>query len=169
MADNTDDGNMNRGCSRTLRKRYGQASGAVPAVNMSAQEFAAALQGYMNLAGRYVSVRAEPSWGPRKDDEVYVNFVNLPAEVVFTRQGGGAEAENNRASYWIRGFGVAGAPAPSGKVRVEESNSVFAHRGGPDAYGAPRRDSLKLRSKSAAPSVIAKYLGDFTETRSRWL
>jgi hypothetical protein len=142
----------------SLRKRYGHAT---PAVNMSAQDFANALLSHLKLDGRHIRIRADKSWGPRHEDEVYVNFVNLPQEVHARGEGGGAESENNRASYWIRGFGVDGAPAPSGKVRVEEHNSVFRHRGGVDAYGAPRGVSHQLRAKSAAPSVIAKYLADF--------
>jgi hypothetical protein len=140
----------------SLRKRYGHAANSAP---MSAAEFVDALRSHLRLDGRYIWIRNEPSWGPRKEDEVYVNFVNLPVDVVESKQGGGAEAENNRASYWIRGFGPAGAT--SGKVRVEEHNSVFRHRGGVDVYGAPRGVSHQLRAKSAAPSVIAKYLADF--------
>ncbi|HTP97943.1 MAG TPA: hypothetical protein VMN56_01375 [Casimicrobiaceae bacterium] len=140
---------------RALRQRYGHATASAP---MSAAEFVEALRSHLKIGDRYISIRNEPSWGPRKEDQVYVNFVNLPSDVVATKQGGGAEAENNRASYWIRGFGPAGAPAA--KVKVEESNSVFAHRGGLDAYGAPRPAGIRMRAKTAAPAAVAKHLAD---------
>ncbi len=129
--------------THALRRRYGHAGGA----NMGAQEFVAALREHLKLQGRQAHIRVTPSWGisDRGAESVYVNFFNLPEGV--GGAGGGAEAENNRASFWVRGFGVAGAPAPSGKVRVELSNSVFT-------------PAHKLRAKSAAPGVIAKYLAD---------
>lgn len=139
---------------RTLHRRYGHAASTEP---MSAAAFVEALKSHLQLQGRTIRIRNEPSWGPRKEDEVYINFVNLPEGV--GSAGGGAEAENNRASYWVRGFGPAGTPAA--KVQIEESNTVFGHRGGVDAYGAPRGASYRLRKKTAAPGVIAKYLADF--------
>lgn len=142
----------------SLRKRYGHAANNAP---MSAVEFIDALRSHLKLDGRHIMIRQESLGRLGALDAVYVNFVNLPTDVHASRQGGGAESENNRASYWIRGFGVDGAPAPSGKVRVEEHNSVFRHRGGNDVYGAPRGVSYQLRTKTAAPSVIAKYLADF--------
>jgi hypothetical protein len=117
--------------------------GSKTAASMTAHEFASELQNRLRLQGRQAMVRVEASWGPRKDEEVYVNFVNLPEGV--GSAGGGAEAENNRSSYWIRGFGPASAPAAA-KVKVEESNTVFrTHR---------------MRAKTGAPEAVARTLAD---------
>lgn len=137
--------------SQPLRKRYGHAgAGAVYGAN----EFAAALKEQLALQGRQVMIRVGESWGPGKENDVYVNFVNLPEGV--GGAGGGAEAENNRMSFWVRGFGANNAPPPSGKVKVEMSNSSL-YRG--ESYS--RENRVALRAKSGAPGAIAKYLADF--------
>jgi hypothetical protein len=119
---------------------------------MSAAAFVDALREHLQIGDRYISSRVESSWGPRKDEEVYVNFVNLPIAVVQRREGGGAEAENNRASFWIRGFGTAGAPAS--RVKIECSNSVFS-------------PAHKLRAKTGSPAAVAKYLAEFLNRIAR--
>ena len=79
---------------------------------------------------------------------LYVNFINLPSDIVGRR--GGAEAENNRMMFKVDGWGGSepNLPPPSGKVRVEQMVSVF-----------PRE--YRLRAKSGEPSSIARYLADF--------
>lgn len=142
----------------SLRKRYGHASNVGP---MTPVEFIDVLRSHLKLDGRHILIRQESLRNHGSLDAVYVNFVNLPEDVHASKQGGGAESENNRASFWIEGFGMGGTSSGP-KIRVKESNSVFRHRGGNDVYGAPRRDaSHQLRMKTAAPGVIAKYLADF--------
>ena len=121
---------------------------------MSATEFKADLERRLNVRDRQVHVRVETGWGPKKEESVYVNFVNLPKGV--GAAGGGAEAENNRASFWVRGFGPAAAPEAA-KVKVEQSNSSL-YRGA----GAPSRESrVTMRSKTGSPEQAAKALADF--------
>jgi hypothetical protein len=121
---------------------------------MSATEFAADLQSRLNLQGRQARVQVETGWGPKKEESVYVNFINLPAGI--GAAGGGAEAENNRASFWVRGFGPASAPEAA-KVKVEQSNSSL-YRGA----GAPSRETrVTMRSKTGTPEQVAKSLADF--------
>jgi hypothetical protein len=132
-----------------LGRRYGHSVDPAwqPFDTMGAPAFADALRGRLEdvLGGRQVTVRAGTSWGAGKEGDVYINFVNLPQGV--GAAGGGAEAENNRASFWIRGFGRADAPSPSGKLKIEQSNTVFRKH--------------KLRGRTAAPGAIAKYLVEF--------
>ena len=45
---------------------------------MTATEFAADLQSRLKLEGRLAQVRVETGWGPKKEESVYVDFVNLP-------------------------------------------------------------------------------------------
>ncbi len=119
----------------TLRRRYGHAVS-----ELNAQSFADELKRHMHLAGRHASVRVSPMrLVANQSDDVYVNFVNLPDEPGVRRDG--AESENNRASFWIRGFGHGGAV--SGKVKVEQSNSVFSSKG------------YKLRARSGPPLLPA--------------
>src|ERR1700679_225461 len=87
---------------------------------MSATEFAADLQNRLRLEGRQARVQVETGWGPQKEESVYVDFVNLPKGI--GSAGGGAEAQNNRASFWVRGFGPA-SPREAEKVKVEQSTS----------------------------------------------
>jgi len=89
--------------------------------------------------------------GERGGGSVYVNFTNLPPGA--GRGGGGAEAENNRASFWIRGFQYDPA-APVGKVTVEQSSNVF-HRAWLGAPGVP------FRAKTGSPETIARYLAAY--------
>lgn len=111
----------------------------------------------LNIGDRRILVRNEHQLGgkfvgdafkPRVDD-VYVNYVNLPKDAN-GGSGGGAEAENNRMSFWVRGFDAFNPDkdGPTGKVKVEMANSAL-----------PR--SYKLRAKTGSPASIAKYLADF--------
>lgn len=83
-------------------------------------------------------------------DTIYINFFNLPEEVVARREGGGAEAENNRMMFTVSGFGreTEHSPPPTGKVKVELTVSAF-----------PR--SLSMRAKTGTPEAVAKYLAAF--------
>jgi hypothetical protein len=82
---------------------------------------------------------------------VTVQFYNLPESRVRQRRGGGAEAENNRAMFWIHGFDEDSA-TPVAKVKVEHSvNSI----GRPDHW-APKR-----KGKSGSPDKIATYVAEY--------
>lgn len=133
---------------RALRRRYGHATDAAWAAfdSMGPVEYSAALHAALQAAvgDRQPNMRLDRSWGPGKEYEIYVNYINLPKGV--GSAGGGAEAENNRASFWIRGFKADDVPVS--KLRVEMSNSVF-----------PR--TLKMRTKTASQGAIAKYLTEF--------
>lgn len=116
-----------------------------------AYEFAELLKSLVNTQGRQLRVAIEHRLGGPAHyyESVYVNFINLPTELG-RGGGGGAEAENNRMSFWIHGFNGADqhAPPPKGVVKIEMSNSTL-----------PRE--YKLRGKTAAPEAIAKYLATF--------
>jgi len=119
-----------------------------------AKEFIDVLKSHLKPKDRIVSIRPGKSWGLNKEDDVYVNFINLPTSI---GAGGGAEAENNRASFWIRGFGADNAPPPTGKVKVEMANSSLYV-----GQGAPSRETrVVMRAKSGPPAAIAKYLADW--------
>jgi hypothetical protein len=126
---------------RSRRARFGNAG-----ADLGAPEFIERLKSQLNLGDRQIGVRVQKSLGLSKNDDVYVNYINLPKGI--GGAGGGAEAENNRMSFWVWGFGVDGAPPPTGKVKLEMSNSAL-----------PR--TYKLRGRTAAPAAIAKYLADF--------
>jgi len=115
-------------------------------------EFMEKLKGYLSIGDRQISMRNQHGIGGA--DAVYVNFVNLPKG-----HGGGAESENNRASFWIRGFDKADehAAPPTGKVKVEMSNSALY-----SGEGAPSRETrVVMRAKTGTPDQVAKYLADF--------
>lgn len=123
---------------------------------MTPDEFAGTLREQLRLEGRVADIRVVPSLDRRHGDSVYVNFINLPEEVARRREGGGAENENNRASFWVRGFGLAPSPEAS-TVKVEQSNSSL-YRGA----GAPSRETrVSMRAKTGAPEGVAKHLADF--------
>jgi len=117
---------------------------------MGAEDFEALLRSHTELDDRQLMVRAKHGLGgpSRAYESVYVNFINLPKGS--GHGGGGAEAENNRMSFWIHGFHGSDphAPPPRGVVKVEMSNSAL-----PRAY--------KLRAKTGSPAVVAKYLATF--------
>jgi hypothetical protein len=121
---------------------------------MTATEFAADLERRLNIRDRQVRVKVDTSWGPRKEESVYVDFANLPKGI--GSAGGGAEAENNRASFWVRGFGPASA-SEAAKVKAEQSNSSL-YKGA----GAPSRETrVTMRAKTGTPEQVAKSLADF--------
>ena len=68
----------------------------------------------------------------------------------FAAEGGGAEAENNRMLFSIKGFGkeTPHSPPPTGKVKIEMMTSSL-----------PREH--KLRGRTGTPAQVAKYLADF--------
>jgi hypothetical protein len=106
----------------------------------------------MTPADRQTSVRFQKSFaGERGGGSVYVNFINLPQGT--GGAGGGAEAENNRASFWIHGFQY-DPSVPVAKVKVDSNNNVF-HR---SWLGAP---AVPFRAKSGSPTVVAKHLADY--------
>lgn len=100
------------------------------------------------MPGRRLKLRNEFSLGG-VDGDVYVNFINLPEGI--GSAGGGAEAENNRISFWIKGWPKNKADGPrTGKVKIECANSVF------------RREVFPMmRAKTATPEKIAVYLAEY--------
>jgi len=110
---------------------------------LNAAQFIAHLIHLTNHNGRTVKYKKSPG-----SEVIYVSFYNLPPEV--GNAGGGAEAENNRATFSIDGWDAKDldAPAPTGKVKVETRVSVFSRK-------------LKLRAKTGSPEAICKYLADF--------
>ena len=112
---------------------------------MSATAFIELLSS-MQPADRQTRIRFDPSIaGERGGGSVYVNFINLPPGV--GGAGGGAEAENNRASFHIRGF--AHDPAvPVAKVKVDQSNNVF-------------RRTVPFRARTGSPEVAARHLSAY--------
>ena len=78
---------------------------------------------------------------------VLVNFYNLPESRIKEGRGGGAEAENNRMLFSIRGFDEV-ADVPVTKVRVEQL--IVLGRG-----------MKNLRAKNGNPGKIALYLAEY--------
>jgi hypothetical protein len=118
---------------------------------MNADDFVQLLAS-MTPADRQTSIRFQKSFaGERGGGSVYVNFINLPQGI--GGAGGGAEAENNRASFWIHGFQY-DPSVPVAKVKVDSNNNVF-HR---SWLGAP---AVPFRAKSGSPTVVAKHLADY--------
>lgn len=110
---------------------------------MTPAEFIEALAALLQLQGRHVNIRAEKGLSPKDGPSVYVNFVNLPVEVVKAREGGGAESENNRVLFCVSRF-----EHTDGRLKVEMLVSAL-----------PRE--YKLRAKTAEPTKIAVYLAAF--------
>jgi len=132
-----------KGSGARRKARFGNAEPAAP---LGAPAFVELLKSYLSIGDRQVGIRVSKSLGLKRNDDVYVNYINLPKGI--GGAGGGAEAENNRMSFWVWGFGVDGAPPPTGKVKLEMSNSAL-----------PR--TYKLRGRTAAPAAIARNLADF--------
>jgi hypothetical protein len=105
--------------------------------NPALNEFLEALAPKLHLGDRFIRVTADDQFG---HSSATIRFVNLPVSVVERREGGGAEAENNRATYMAR-------PAKDGKVQVEEIGTVFYKH-------------ASLRKKTATPEKAAKHLAD---------
>lgn len=117
-------------------------------------EFIEKLKGHLSIGDRQIMMRNKHSLGG--SDSIYVNFINLPKG--YGGGGGGAEAENNRISFWIHGFDKKDehAPPPTGKVKVETSNSALYTSDEPS-----RETRVQMRAKSGTPEQVAKYLADF--------
>jgi hypothetical protein len=120
-----------------------------------AADFEAKLRRHLRIGDRQISILHKHTLGGRYFESVYVNFVNLPHG--YGGQGGGAEAENNRASFWIHGFHGADehASPPRGKVKIEMSNSTLYV-----GSSASRENRFIFRAKTGTPDQIAKYLAD---------
>lgn len=133
------------GTEEAKRKRHPEMTGGVV-------EFAELLKSLVDTQGRSLFVRTEHRLGGPANyfKSAYVNFVNLPEEIVARKAGGGAEAQNNRMSFWVEGFNGSDphAPPPTGKVKVEMRTSAL-----PREYW--------LRAKTGKPGAIAHYLADF--------
>jgi len=99
----------------------------------------------------FIEVERGLSRGPT-GGSVYVTFVNLPTPRVRERRGGGAESENNRMLFSVRGFSSAPAEDAAGSVVVEQ----LVNNVGPIGAGAP-----KLRKKTGDPARVAAYLADY--------
>ena len=109
--------------------------------------FARDFERALKLGDRHLTIRVQNSLGgPQHGSSQYVKLINLPKGI--GEAGGGAEAENNRMSFWVEGFTTNGGSPKSGKVKVEMATSAL-----------PRE--YRLRAKTGAPAVIAKYLADF--------
>lgn len=125
---------------------------------MTAHDFVEALRGHLQVGDRQVHITVQPGYGFKRDESVYVNFINLPEGI--GGAAGGAEAENNRASFWVRGW--PGVGEPSSKVRVENPNSALY------GAGAPSRETrVSMRAKSGSPAAVARYLADFLNRVAR--
>jgi|GEM_PF-1039239 len=113
---------------------------------MSADAFIELLSSKLQRFDRQARVRFDPSLaGERGGGSVYVNFINLPPGV--GDAGGGAEAENNRASFHIRGFAY-DPTVPVAKVKVDQSNNVF-------------RRTVPFRARTGSPEVVARHLSEY--------
>jgi hypothetical protein len=117
---------------------------------LSSADFSAELEKLTKANGRQVKVRRN-SLG--QSDMMSINFVNLPPGV--GSAGGGAEAENNRALFFVDGWDKKdeNAPAPTGKVKVEMSISLYAGHG--------EKQPKKFRAKTGTPAQVCKYLADY--------
>jgi hypothetical protein len=110
------------------------------------EEFIKAVESHLDLKGRRIRFDNESRLAGNRYDSVYVNFINLP----MGKGGDGAEAENNRMSFTIEGFGkeTPHSPPPTGKIKIEQRVSAL-----------PRE--YKLRGRAGTPAQVAKYLADF--------
>lgn len=101
---------------------------------------------------RTIHAKFDPPFsGTSSGGIIFVNYYNLPEARYKQRRGGGAEAENNRMSFSITGWGKA-EHEPVEKVKVE-------HRVGSIVpWGHPLRS---MRAKTGAPNKIAIYLASY--------
>lgn len=122
-------------------------------MSMTTEAFTTALAERLSLLvhdQRTVVVEPQSSLGPkgRGTASVFVTFVNLPTSRVRERRGGGAESENNRMLFCVRGFNdrpYEGEPAAS--VTIEQL--------------VRNLDSTKMRKKTADPDKVATYLANY--------
>lgn len=122
---------------------------------MTTRQFAGALASLLSplvLDGRYVLADETPHLGPEGPGRasVTVTFVNLPLERVRQRRGGGAESENNRMLFMVRGFN-AGPTSAEGveRVQVEQLVNHVGDR------------SENMRKKTGTPERVAEYLAEY--------
>ncbi len=80
-----------------------------------------------------------------------VTFINMPYERVKQRRGGGAESENNRMLFFVRGFNSGEALFRIGVDRVQVEMLVNNI--------SPREENL--RKKTGSPDKIASYLANY--------
>lgn len=123
---------------------------------MGSEDFSRVLASLLDVGDRQVRIVNEHKLGGKYDPvsgrylpdvgSVYVNFINIPQGIGVA--GGGAEAENNRMSFWVRGFDRLDPHKPAAKVKVEMSNSAL-----------PR--TFNMRAKTGTPVQVAKYLAAF--------
>jgi hypothetical protein len=125
-------------------------------MTMTLYEFLADLKSKLSplvTDDRYVLASSSPSLGfhGRGRGTAQVTFVNLPYERVRERRGGGAEAENNRMLFMVRGFNSGPASEEEGveQVQVEQLvNNV-----------SPRSENM--RRKTASPDKVASYVAAY--------
>jgi hypothetical protein len=122
------------------------------AEKQSSSDFIDELIELLDVGDRQVVIR---HGGLGRFNSVYVTLINLPYGA--GGAGGGAEAENNRLSISVTGFGAA-----TGKVKAETSVSHI-YRGGSIA----RENRIEMRAKTAEPAKIAQYVADFLNKVAR--
>ena len=115
---------------------------------MPAKMFTEVLQELLSVLvheDRFVVAEVVPRLGGSRDS-VHVTFVNLPKSRVKERRGGGAESENNRMLFAVRGFDDDDL-SPTSRVTVEMLvNNTSAKR---------------MRKKTDVPIKIATYLAAY--------
>jgi hypothetical protein len=88
---------------------------------------------------------------PHRYDDVWINFYNLPKEMVVGVMSSGALAENNRMSFSVSGFDKYDPNVNSatvGKVKFEMRINSYGRE-------------YNLRGKTATPEKIAEYLAAY--------
>jgi len=132
---------MTQDLTKRVATRFAAESGG-------SEEFIKMVESHLNLQGRQIKFDNVSKLAGVRYDTVFVNFINLPKGV--GSAGGGAEAENNRMAFSIKGFGkeTPHSPPPTGKVQVEHRLSAM-----------PRE--YRLRGKTGTPAQVAKHLADF--------
>ena len=98
----------------------------------------------------FVSFSAGLAPGPGRG-YIKVNFYNLPEYIFQKRRGGGAEAENNRMTFMITGFGET-EHAMTDKLTIEQ----LVNNIGGQTVRAP-----KMRKKTDEPIKISYYLSNY--------
>jgi hypothetical protein len=136
-----------------LRRSASRLRDRAPSRDLSSQPdahaFVAALRSHLSVGDRQVRIKVYDASDIGGAGAVSVSYVNLPEGV--GGAGGGAEAMNNRAIYWIKGFagyrrGHYDKPIGAGSVRLEEGVTSFTL-------------GYRLRGKTGKPDAVARYLG----------
>lgn len=139
-------------CLRTWQRLHGggsmQRNGDSPT-----DEFIERLKSELHIGDRQVRFSVGGKLGGASDSPtLFINYINLPADV--GSAGGGAEAENNRMMFSVswgprrQGPYASDKPIPEGQVRIEQSVSAL-----------PRE--YRLRAKTGRVVNIAIYLANF--------